>query len=1381
MSLIECLAELSNLLESWQREVSSGNVVGPLTKICELLEKETEAYYKMDPDPFDDRHPGRADPLCTLGHLLKVLFKNEEFMNKLVNVYLLSSLRDDTELVTVSCRLLLNLLPGLESSVVFNENENLTRYVLRWAETADEPLRSYATGLLPAAMEVYEIATSFRDDNSRLVPVMLRRLHELNAKDGDAKFARPFAEVCGNKTPTKINSDFVGPTTKSSPETAVTGLGPRRPSFGCLEECSNSNWAEMEPYVIGMYRLNPLTSAMKSRLIVQYLTIMGEFQELLGFMLEHNALELVFTFTDLKRNSDVRLAFEALKFLASLLCHKKFSIEFIAEGGVRRLLRVQRPSVAATGVSMCLYYLSYFEDAMERVCLLPETVLDDLVNYVLWLLECSHESGRCHATMFFSSAFHFRVILNLFDAKDGLRRLVNAVSTLQILSVDGASPQMTDDEEFTSRQSTRHVCLALKKYFEAHMAIKAEELQRNHARREGGSVPSSVPPYKAAKYTPEVFAEYMDFLSECLPSRASWPAVSHFIELDGINIILRLIALAAEWSNFNGKAEAIRCALDALAILSVLPKVQLQLCEYVLLPENHSTPAISILLGMAEGEVLSDPDVMRSAIQVIINCACGPENRHHNNVPRFITSSAVKKRLVNHGADDVVRKMWDHLRGNNGIMVILKLLMIKMPITEADSIRAMACRALAGLARDAKVKQIIGKLPLFNSGQLQSLMKEPVLQDKRVEHVKFCQYAAELIERVSGKRNPANVDASLERIRRADVVAQTMIVYQEKELLQLMYEHLLGAGYNDSATALQKEAKLVQRVVVAHPSTPKIYSGTPKFRPSPSAASASATTPGSNTSSKSVATPGTPGSIKINIINSKVQTTPGTSRRTIRSLREKDDHHNSPSSSSAATMKRAVVLQDGGATVSLDKIVTEYLRKQHALCANPVVTCPPFSLLQPHQCPVPKHRTTAPVNITPRMFRKWTTPRWGALESARYDRKFVYSRFRPVRTYRDTEEDGCLSCVAFSADDQSLIFGTYAGEVKIFNIQTAEEQTYAVCHNSPVNHCEASRDGRLVLTSASAWGNPLTAVWSYPTLEPRYALDDEEYAEFGKTPTQDRIVATKADVARIYDTATGRVVAKLHDANKANNYTRNRATFNYTDSLVLSDGIVWDVRTARAVHKFDKFNAHISGIFHPMGLEVIVNTEVWDLRTFNLLHTVPALDQNILRFNHTGDVMYGIVTQLDDEIDDDERSPMGTSFRTFDATNYASIATVDVKKSILDICTDRSDCYLAVIESQKNADALSDESVCKLYEVGRRRDSEEDVGDEEDDADLDDDEDDSADADDDDDENMDDDNEDDDNDDDGSYVTMSLSGGSDDEEEFEPSADEDDGDRYLLV
>lgn len=45
------------------------------------------------------------------------------------------------------------------------------------------------------------------------------------------------------------------------------------------------------------------------------------------------------------------------------------------------------------------------------------------------------------------------------------------------------------------------------------------------------------------------------------------------------------------------------------------------------------------------------------------------------------------------------------------------------------------------------------------------LMKEPVLQDKRLEHVKFCKFASQLLERVSGKQ-PNTFDASLEDIRK---------------------------------------------------------------------------------------------------------------------------------------------------------------------------------------------------------------------------------------------------------------------------------------------------------------------------------------------------------------------------------------------------------------------------------------------------------------------------------------------------------------------------------------------------------------------------------------------------------------------------------------
>ena len=79
---------------------------------------------------------------------------------------------------------------------------------------------------------------------------------------------------------------------------------------------------------------------------------------------------------------------------------------------------------------------------------------------------------------------------------------------------------------------------------------------------------------------------------------------------------------------------------------------------------------------------------------------------------------------------------------------------------------------------------------------------------------------------------------------------------------------------------------------------------------------------------------------------------------------------------------------------------------------------------------------------------------------------------------------------------------------------------------------------------------------------------------------------------QIYDTATGQRVLTLHDSNNTNNYSKNLASFNPTDDLVLNDGVLWDVKGKRVIHKFDKFNNFVSGVFHPSGLQIIINSEI---------------------------------------------------------------------------------------------------------------------------------------------------------------------------------------------
>uniref|UniRef100_A0A8C2TDB2 DDB1- and CUL4-associated factor 1 n=1 Tax=Coturnix japonica TaxID=93934 RepID=A0A8C2TDB2_COTJA len=1225
---VDSKAELTTLLEQWEKEHGSGQDMVPiLTRMSELIEKETEEYRKGDPDPFDDRHPGRADPECMLGHLLRILFKNDDFMNALVNAYVMTS--REPPLNTAACRLLLDIMPGLETAVVFQEKEGIVENLFKWAREADQPLRTYATGLLGGAMENQDIAANYRDENSQLLlPIFMQ-------------------------------------------------LGSR---------------------------------------------------------------ELMMYYIDLKRTNDVLLTFEALKHLASLLLHNKFATEFVAHGGVQKLLEIPRPSMAATGVSMCLYYLSYNQDAMERVCMHPHNVLSDVVNYTLWLMECSHASGCCHATMFFSICFSFRAVLELFDRHDGLRRLVNLISTLEILNLEDQGALLSDDEIFASRQTGKHTCMALRRYFEAHLAIKLEQVKQSLQRTEGGVLVHPQPPYKACSYTHEQIVEMMEFLIEYGPAQLYWEPAEVFLKLSCVQLMLQLISIACNWKTYYARNDTVRYALDVLAILTVVPKIQLQLAEPVdVLDEAGSTVStvgISIILGVAEGEFfIHDAEIQKSALQIIINCVCGPDNRI-SSIGKFISGTPRRKLpQAPKSSEHTLAKMWNVVQSNNGIKVLLSLLSIKMPITDADQIRALACKALVGLSRSSTVRQIISKLPLFSSCQIQQLMKEPVLQDKRSEHVKFCKYAAELIERVSGKPLLIGTDVSLARLQKADVVAQSRITFPEKELLLLIRNHLISKGLGETASILTKEADLPMTAAshssaftpvaaaaspVALPRTPRIANGISARLSSHTSVGSAATSVHAQArppaSQGPLALPGpsyasnSPLIGRISFVRERPSPCNG---RKIRVLRQKSDH--GAYSQSPAIKKQ--LDRHLPSPPTLDSIITEYLREQHARCKNPVATCPPFSLFTPHQCPEPKQRRQAPTNFTSRLTRRAAFPKYGGVDGGCFDRHLIFSRFRPISVFREANEDESgFTCCAFSARERFLMLGTCTGQLKLYNVFSGQEEASYNCHNSAITHLEPSRDGSLLLTSAT-WSQPLSALWGMKSVfDMKHSFPDDQYVEFSKH-SQDRVIGTKGDIAHIYDIQTGNKLLTLFNPDLANNYKKNCATFNPTDDLVLNDGVLWDVRSAQAIHKFDKFNMTISGVFHPNGLEVIVNTEIWDLRTFHLLHTVPALDQCRVVFNYTGTVMYGAMLQADDEdelLEERMRSPFGSSFRTFNATDYKPIATIDVKRNIFDLCTDSKDCYLAVIENQGSIDSMNMDTVCRLYEVGRQRLAEDEEDEEED-------------------------------------------------------------------
>ncbi|TKY58202.1 DDB1- and CUL4-associated factor-like 1 [Spatholobus suberectus] len=166
--------------------------------------------------------------------------------------------------------------------------------------------------------------------------------------------------------------------------------------------------------------------------------------------------------------------------------------------------------------------------------------------------------------------------------------------------------------------------------------------------------------------------------------------------------------------------------------------------------------------------------------------------------------------------------------------------------------------------------------------------------------------------------------------------------------------------------------------------------------------------------------------------------------------------------------------------------------------------------------------------------------------------------------------------------------------------------------------------------------------------------------------------------------------------------------------MLLWNGVLWDRRVSGPVHCFDQFTDFWGGGFHPAGNEVIINSEVWDLRKFRLLRSVPSLDQTTKTFNAHGDVIYAILRRNVEDLMSAfhtrrVKHPLFAAFRTVDAVNYSDIATTPVGDCVLDFTTEPTDSFVGLVTISKNdyyiagRDEDETRSWVKTYEIGYRR------------------------------------------------------------------------------
>ncbi|PIN09480.1 hypothetical protein CDL12_17941 [Handroanthus impetiginosus] len=400
--------------------------------------------------------------------------------------------------------------------------------------------------------------------------------------------------------------------------------------------------------------------------------------------------------------------------------------------------------------------------------------------------------------------------------------------------------------------------------------------------------------------------------------------------------------------------------------------------------------------------------------------------------------------------------------------------------------------------------------------------------------------------------------------------------------------------------------------------------------------------------------------------------------------------------------------------LTLDSLVVQYLKHQHRQCTAPITTLPPLSLLQPHVCPEPRRSLDAPSNVTSRLSTREFRSMYGGIHGRRKDRQFVYSRFRPWRTCRD-DATSLLTCISFLGDSSRIAAGSHTGELKVFDSNNNNVLESCTSHQSPLTLLQShfSGDAQLILSSSAID----VRLWDASSVSggPKHSFDGIKAARFSNSGAMFAALRSDSHLREIllYDVHTCQLDLTLTDTSNnlsGRGHAYSLVHFSPSDSMLLWNGVLWDRRGSGPVHRFDQFTDYGGGGFHPAGNEVIINSEVWDLRNFRLLRSMPSLDQTVITFNASGDVIYAILSRNLEDVTSAFNSrrvkhPLFSAFRTVDAVNYSDIATIPVDRCVLDFATEPTDSFVGLITMDDQDEMYSS---ARVYEIGRRKPTDDD-------------------------------------------------------------------------
>jgi len=210
-------------------------------------------------------------------------------------------------------------------------------------------------------------------------------------------------------------------------------------------------------------------------------------------------------------------------------------------------------------------------------------------------------------------------------------------------------------------------------------------------------------------------------------------------------------------------------------------------------------------------------------------------------------------------------------------------------------------------------------------------------------------------------------------------------------------------------------------------------------------------------------------------------------------------------------------------TNTLDTMVTQFLRDQHAHCPNPISVLPAFSLLNPHRCPEPIYFQRASTNLTKRLMKREMNSIGTSLGTEMYDRKYFFSRFRYLRAFRD--DDCVITCSSFLGQDQeNLIAGTQEGDVKIFDVEGARLLRSGTDHDHSIWSIKVSKNQQLFTISSP---DGPSSLWKVDDLMNSKAFFEEDSMLLFNN-CNDRLIGTSNSIAKIYSPETAQVLLFIY-------------------------------------------------------------------------------------------------------------------------------------------------------------------------------------------------------------------------------------------------------------